>query len=110
MKESTGNLLKELSKSGTLKTSSGQFKVTEHTLKRMSKRHVSVKEITNAIERGQRFSYHHEGVWKVGYYDPKTKTFVATRSEEIKTVIKGSGVEKYVKNLIKKSIEALSKT
>lgn len=46
------------------------------------------------------FKYYHEGQWKLGYYDPKTKIFVGRAGNDITTVI-DDVKPNYINNLLK---------
>ncbi|MFB7863534.1 ricin-type beta-trefoil lectin domain protein [Streptomyces sp. NPDC056069] len=60
---------------------------TSHALQRLRERNVSV-ETARAVLAQTPFSYEHEGQHKIGYYDPKSKVFIAkTIDGNINTVI-----------------------
>lgn len=64
-----------------------QDEFTFHATERLRERGVSDEDAQALLSR-EPFSYHHEGQWKLGYYDPKTKLFVAkTIDGRVNTVI-----------------------
>jgi RHS repeat-associated protein len=75
--------------------------LTQHALARMTERGISQQQITNIAQKGQAFDYIHEGVSKIGYYDPVSKVLVATvrSSGNITTVIRNVS-QSYVNGLI----------
>jgi hypothetical protein len=71
---------------------------TKHALQRLDDRGVS-KEDAEAVLSKEPFPYYHDGQWKSGYYDPKTKIFVAkTIDGSVNTVMENVG-KQYIKNL-----------
>ncbi len=72
--------------------------VGSHALLRMSERGVTPDQVQSVIEKGERFLYFHEGVWKTGYYDSATKIFVGRVGDVITTVI-ANVKPKYIENL-----------
>ncbi|WP_146259267.1 RHS repeat-associated core domain-containing protein [Streptomyces tateyamensis] len=48
---------------------------TRHALQRLRERHVPDEDGRALLQR-EPFSYYHDGQWKSGYYDPKSKLFV----------------------------------
>jgi len=85
--------------SKTLSTSRGDITLNEHTLKQMQARNLGRTDVLNTIEKGESFKYYHEGVWKTGYYDPKSRVFVGTYKGEAKTTFKTD--QNYINNLKK---------
>ncbi|WP_051467498.1 DNRLRE domain-containing protein [Pseudofrankia saprophytica] len=60
---------------------------TGHALQRLEERGVSAED-ASAVLGKEPFSYRHEGQWKLGYYDPNSKVFVAkTIDGNINTVM-----------------------
>lgn len=49
---------------------------TSHAMQRLEQRGVSVEDAQAVLAR-EPFSYMHDGQWKMGYYDPNSKVFVA---------------------------------
>jgi hypothetical protein len=45
-------------------------------MQRLEERGVSSEDASAVLAR-QPFSYYHDGQWKLGYYDPNSKVFVA---------------------------------
>jgi RHS repeat-associated protein len=72
--------------------------ITEHAVERMGERGFTVERIQSTVSTGQSFKYFHEGVWKVGFYDPQSKTFVAAAAGRILTVINNVKPQ-YIENL-----------
>ncbi|MEU0157045.1 polymorphic toxin-type HINT domain-containing protein, partial [Micromonospora fulviviridis] len=72
--------------------------LTGHALQRLQQRGVSVDEARAALSKDP-FSYYHDGQWKSGYYDPRSKVFIAkTIDGNINTVM--TGVDKaYINRL-----------
>jgi hypothetical protein len=58
---------------------------------------LGIKGITSALKM-QPFKYYHEGVWKLGYYDPATRVFLGRVGTTITTVFKTS--QNYINNLM----------
>ncbi|MEU7244916.1 polymorphic toxin-type HINT domain-containing protein [Streptomyces sparsogenes] len=71
---------------------------TRHAMQRLEMRGVSVED-AQAVLKKEPFSYYHDDQWKMGYYDPKSKVFVAkTIDGNINTVM--TDVEKaYINRL-----------
>jgi hypothetical protein len=60
---------------------------TNHAIERMQRRGVSESDAKAVLNR-QPFSYEHEGQWKLGYYDPGSRVFIAkTIDGNINTVM-----------------------
>ncbi|TMR03451.1 sugar-binding protein [Actinomadura soli] len=60
---------------------------TGHALQRLEDHGVSAEDARAVLERDP-FSYYHEDQWKLGYYDPQSKVFVAkTIDGNVNTVI-----------------------
>jgi RHS repeat-associated protein len=77
------------------------FKFSEHALERIAMRGIT-KNMIKAAMRQNPIKYFHNGVWKLGFYDPATKTFVACINKEVRTIMKD--VEpNYIMNLLKNS-------
>jgi len=73
------------------------LELIEHAARRMSERHVSLEAVENTLSLSP-FPYYHDGVWKMGYYDSKSKIFVGTLGNEVKTVIDNVSAN-YIRNL-----------
>jgi hypothetical protein len=63
-----------------------ELDVLDYALQRMEQRGISVNQL-NATLQQKPFEYFHDGLWKLGYYDPATQIFVAVYDGVIKTVI-----------------------
>jgi len=81
-----------------VETSKGTFETTPHAFDRMRVRGISAKDMKTVIENGETFQYFHDGVWKTGYYDPVTGTFVSTLNGKTLTVI-NDVTPNYINNL-----------
>ncbi|MGW7361968.1 polymorphic toxin-type HINT domain-containing protein [Streptomyces sp. NPDC054841] len=58
-----------------------------HAMQRLEQRGVSAEDAQTVLAR-EPFSYHHDDQWKLGYYDPNSKVFVAkTVDGNINTVM-----------------------
>jgi cellobiose-specific phosphotransferase system component IIA len=63
--------------------------LTSHAIQRLRQRGVSDADAQAVLAR-ESFSYHHDGQHKLGYYDPKSKVFVAkTIDGNVNTVMTG---------------------
>ena len=65
-----------------------------------AERGISVERMQLTVSTGQRFAYFHEGIWKAGFYDPQSKTFVAAAAGRVLTVINNVKPQ-YIENLKK---------
>lgn len=72
--------------------------LTDHAAKRMAQRGISQAAYRQALSRGEKFNYFHEGAWKVGYYDVKSGVFVGTVKSKATTVINNVS-RNYINNL-----------
>lgn len=63
------------------------LELSQHAIQRMVQRGVSYEQIQEVITNGESFSYFHDGVWKVGYYDSGSQIFVGTVGKVITTII-----------------------
>lgn len=77
------------------------FRLGEHAAKQAATRGVSLKTVSGAIDRGVKIKYRENGVRKAGYYNQKSKIFVATRGKKIITVI-NKVKPRYVNNIAKR--------
>jgi hypothetical protein len=50
--------------------------LTDHALQRLEGRGVSADQARSVLQK-EPFSYYHDGQWKMGYYDPRSKVFIA---------------------------------
>lgn len=50
--------------------------LTIHATQRLERRGVSAED-AQAVLKKEPFSYNHDDQWKLGYYDPRSKVFVA---------------------------------
>jgi len=66
-----------MSEAQTLRVSGRDLRLSSHAALRLRQRGVSQDSIVAAIARGESFSYFHEGEWKEGYYNPRSRIFVA---------------------------------
>jgi len=74
---------------------------TLHATQRLEQRGVSVEDAQAVLGR-EPFSYFHDDQWKLGYYDPSSKVFVAkTIDGNVNTVMTGVN-QAYVDNLQKR--------
>ena len=64
-----------------------ELKLSDHAVERMAARGVSSGRVQQTLNVAKPFEYFHDGVWKTGYYDASTRTFVARVGDEISTVI-----------------------
>jgi hypothetical protein len=69
-------------------------------MERMEQRGVTLEEVIQVMRSTVAFSYRHEGIDKVGYYDANRTLFVGTIDGLVTTVIKGIGQD-YVDRLMK---------
>ncbi|MBS2965460.1 DUF4258 domain-containing protein [Actinocrinis puniceicyclus] len=61
--------------------------LTNHAIQRLGQRGVSEEDARAVLGRDP-FSYYHDDQWKLGYWDPKSKVFVAkTIDGNINTVM-----------------------
>jgi len=74
-----------------------EYRLTEHAVERMTKRHISANDIQEVISKGEKFSYLHEDIIKTGYYSHERKMFIAF-TDKITTVIDDVEI-KYINNL-----------
>ncbi len=77
-----------------------EYQLTDHALKRMNLKGISVDQANEALDRIS-FRYFHDGVWKLGYYNPDSKVFVAVNVTEkfVYTVINKVNYQ-YIYNLM----------
>jgi histidinol phosphatase-like PHP family hydrolase len=80
------------------------YKFTDHSIQRIAQK-IGVgneKSVINTLQNSKPFEYFHDGVHKLGYYNPLTKIFVgqAKDSGNIITVITNVG-KNYINNLLK---------
>jgi hypothetical protein len=73
---------------------------TKHALGKMAFWKIDQKQALNMIKTIKPFKYYHEGAWKLGYYDPKTKIFVGRVGNNVTTVI-DDVKQNYINNLLK---------
>jgi len=62
------------------------FQVGVHAFQRIFERGVSYAQLDQVLQ-AQPFNYFHDGVWKIGYYDPVLRILVGTLNGVITTVI-----------------------
>ena len=55
----------------------------------MSQRDISQETLNQALGV-EPSRYYHDGLWKLGYYDPSTRTFVGRAADTIKTVTRAA--------------------
>ncbi len=78
---------------------SSEYTITAHALDRITERvGGSLETVATAIDKGQRFVYWHEGVWKTGFFDPASRVFVGTYGNQVLTVIDNVS-DNYITNL-----------
>jgi len=73
------------------------IEVQAHGIERIAFRTISLGEVEAATATTP-FRYYHEGLWKVGYYDPASNLFVGTIDDVVATVIRPRNAN-YLKNL-----------
>jgi hypothetical protein len=74
------------------------IQLSEHALQRMIERGITFDQIQNIINNTDPFPYFHDGIWKIGYYDPTTGIFISRVGNSILTVIAGVDPQ-YIQNL-----------
>jgi hypothetical protein len=75
-----------------------ELSFTKHALARMSERGVSQEQVREIIETVKPFKYRHQGRPKTGYYDEKSRVFVAADGRVVITVI-ANVTPRYISNL-----------
>ena len=80
---------------------SGELRITKHARQRMSERGVTQAQVERIVETIPPFFYYHEGRKKSGYYDPKTRVFLAADGDVVITVI-ANATPRYVEKLKRK--------
>ena len=65
------------------KTSAGEFIPSKHAVESISKGRVSIENFRNTLETAKPFDYSYQSQNYKGYYDVKTKTFVATQGNRV---------------------------
>ena len=83
---------------GVVKAGGRAFELSEHGAVQMTKRKISMGALKGFLEQPP-FDYVHEGIPKQGYFNPATNTFAETVEGRITTVMQGSGVPRYLRNL-----------
>ena len=73
------------------------MEVEAHGIERIAFRSISLREVEAATTMAP-FRYYHEGLWKVGYYDPASNLFVGTIDNVVATVIRPRNGN-YLRNL-----------
>lgn len=73
------------------------MEVQAHGIERIAFRSISLREVEDATTMTP-FPYYHDGLWKVGYYDPGSNLFVGTIDNVVATVIRPRNGN-YLKNL-----------
>jgi len=63
------------------------LRFSKHALARMNGRGVTQPQVLSVVATQEPFQYYYEGRWKTGYYDPKSRVFVATNEGVVITVI-----------------------
>lgn len=74
------------------------YKMTRHATQRSVQRGISHGTIRNTINYGTKLRYTHQGIGKVGYYNPSKRIFVGTQKKRVTTVINKVN-RNYVTNL-----------
>ena len=72
--------------------------VSKHAARRITQRGLTLDAVENVVTNQKGFQYFHEGVWKTGYYEPASKTFVGTVNDMVTTVL-NNATPSYIKNL-----------
>lgn len=80
------------------------FSTTEHLIKQMGERNISIEQIGKAINAGESFLYNQNNLKHKGFYDKNNNIFVAVGldSNNIVTVIKPKSGYKYIENLMQR--------
>ena len=76
----------------------GKLEVSDHAAQRITQRGLTLDAVEGVVTQQQPFRYFHEGVWKIGYYDPTSRIFVGTVDDTLSTVI-NNATPKYIRNL-----------
>jgi hypothetical protein len=76
----------------------GALTPSEHALDRMGERDVPRATVQRIVNERTPFHYFHRGGWKIGYYDPDSRIFVATADGKVITVIRNA-TPTYIENL-----------
>lgn len=69
---------------------------TCHAIQRLEQRGVSAEDAQAVLSR-QPFSYHHDDQWKMGYYDPGSKVFVARTVDGNVNTVMANVSQAYIK-------------
>jgi hypothetical protein len=72
--------------------------LSTHAIGRTIIRDTSLPDVIATVQNGQAFTYVYNGQSQIGYYDPSTGTFVATRAGVITTVMANVSPN-YIRNL-----------
>lgn len=82
----------------SVRAGSESLEVTQHTALRMTQRGISIDAVESTLSQPS-FDYFHQGVWKVGYYDPVSRVFVGSVNGVVTTVIDNVS-QNYINNLL----------
>lgn len=84
--------------SGILRVGQSTLTLSEHAVQQMARRQLTVAQVEAALSNPTTFEYFHEGVRKIGYYDPATRIFLAQYQGAVFTVINNVKPQ-YIDNL-----------
>jgi RHS repeat-associated protein len=74
--------------------------ITQHALNQMSERGITLDQFNDTVLNGESFSYFHQGVDKIGYYNPETAIFTGQVQESGNfTTVINNVKPQYIENL-----------
>lgn len=79
-------------------TAAAELRISKHARQRMIERGVTEQQVREIIETVEPFEYRHQRRTKTGYYDDKTRIFLATADGILITVV-ADATPRYVRNL-----------
>jgi len=77
-----------------------ELEILDHALERMELRGVSIDQLNSTLQQPP-FTYFHDGLRKLGYFDPISKIFVGVYDGVILTVMNNVKIQ-YIINLLSK--------
>ncbi|NGX36624.1 MAG: hypothetical protein K1000chlam1_01474, partial [Candidatus Anoxychlamydiales bacterium] len=76
--------------------------LSQHAKSRMIERGIKHSDVLSVIQKNKPIKYYHAGTWKRGFYDKKSKIFVAESIKENSIITVINNVKpKYIKNLMR---------